>query len=568
MLEPLTAPARRTRRQLTAPLALLPIALGLGVALPAVGAPPAASQLAVATESPTATKQAARLLASGGNAVDAAVLAALISGFTNPSSSGIGGGGFAMVYSARDKQVSVLDFRESAPAGVDVATLDKRPVPEDKRGQLVGVPAEVAGLFDLHQRLGKLKWADVVGRAARLAQQGFAAEPHTVEQVAAQKPSPLTRSATYASAYLPHGKPPSVGQTLRASRLAATLRRIANDGRRGFYEGPVAADIVKAVTAAGGSLALSDLSSYQPLPRQPLRVDWDGKQVLTMPPPSAGGLLLAQVLALFTRDELVALQKTPGKRLHLLAEAMRGAFADRARYFGDPAFVAVDVPKLLAPSRMARRKQHLADDRTHTQPRFGLEEAGTHHLITVDAEGTWVALTTTVNGPFGAKVVAEQSGVMLNDQMADFSTTEAAGVFAMSELPNRPRAGARPVSSMAPTLVLENGVPLMALGGSGGLTIAPNVTQVLLERLVSGSAPEQALAAPRFTIPSPASGKTLSLETSLAQLYGPDLEQRGELLLSRDWKNAVQLVVREGGRLLAAADPRKHGSAEAQNPTQ
>lgn len=557
---------RNARRRLASSAALLPIALGLAVALPAVGAAPAATQFAVATESPSATKQAARLLEGGGNAVDAAVLAALISGFTNPSSSGLGGGGFAMVYSARDKQVSVLDFRETAPAGIDAAVLDKRPVPEDKRGQLVGVPGEVAGLFDLHQRLGKLKWADVVGRAARLAQQGFVAEPHTVDQIDAQKASPLAKSATFRSVYLPQGKPPTAGQTLRAAKLSGTLARIAREGRRGFYEGPVASDMVKAAKAAGGNLSAADLSGYQPVARQPLRVDWGGKQVLTMPPPSAGGLLLAQVLALFEPQELTVLQQTPAKRLHLLAEAMRGAFADRARYFGDPAFVQVDVAKLLSPARMAKRKQRIAEDRTHTQPRFGLEEQGTHHLVTADAEGNWVSLTTTVNAPFGAKVVAEQSGFALNDEMGDFATSESVAVFGLSENPNRPRPGARPVSSMAPTLVLEHGAPIAALGGSGGTSIAPNVTQVLLDRLLANTPPEQALAAPRFTIPSPSSGKTLSLEAALAKLYAADLEQRGELLTTRDWKNSVQLIVREGGKLLAAADPRKQGAAETKNP--
>ncbi|HYJ08271.1 MAG TPA: gamma-glutamyltransferase [Polyangiaceae bacterium] len=561
---------RDARRRLLTAFGLLPVVLGMGVALPAIGAPSATATapFAVATESPTATRQAARLLEAGGNAFDAAVLAALISGYTNPSSSGIGGGGFALVFSARDKESSILDFRETAPSGIDAALLDKRPVPEDRRGQLVGVPGEVAGLFELHRRWGKLKWRDVVDRAARMARQGFVAEPHTVDQIATQQKSPLARSATYRSVYLPQGKPPTAGQTLRSAKLATTLRRIAGEGRRGFYEGTVASDMVKAVQAAGGSLALADLSSYQPLPRQPLRVEWDGKQVLTMPPPSAGGLLVTQVLALFNRAELTALQQTPAKRLHLLAEAMRAAFADRVRYIGDPAFVRADIAKLLAPARMASRKQRLAEDRTHTQPRFGLEESGTHHLITVDAEGNWVSLTTTVNAPFGAKIVAEQSGVILNDELGDFATRESIAVFGLSEGPNRPRPGARPVSSMAPTLVLENGVPIAALGGSGGTSIAPNVAQVLLDRLVAGTAPEAALSAARFTIPSPSSGNTLSLEASLAKLYGPDLEQRGELLTTRDWKNSVQLVVRENGRLLAAADPRKQGAAEAHNPAQ
>jgi gamma-glutamyltranspeptidase/glutathione hydrolase len=244
---------------------------------------------------------------------------------------------------------------------------------------------------------------------------------------------------------------------------------------------------------------------------------------------------------------------------------MRGAFADRARYIGDPAFTQLDVAKLLSPARLAQRKKRLAEDRTHTQPRFGLEEAGTHHLVTADQDGNWVSLTTTVNNAFGAKLVAERSGILLNDELYDFSTAESVAAFGMTESPNRSRPGARPVSSMAPTLVLEQGQPVLALGGSGALTISPNVTQVLLSSLALGLDPTEAVAAPRFTIPSPRTGQTLWLESELAKLYERDLVARGELLLTKDSKNAVQLVARSDGKLWAVADPRKGGSAEARN---
>ena len=542
------------------------LASGLAISLPALSAPPPRAPYAVATESPGATKQAARLLESGGNAIDAAVLAAFVSGFTNPTSSGIGGGGFALVYSARDKRVSVLDFRETAPAGINVAVLDKRPLADAERGHSVGVPGEVAGLFDLHQRFGKTPWQELVLRAARLAEQGFAAEPHTVSQVEEQQGSPLARSATFKSVYLPGGAAPRVGQVLRAPRLAKTLRRIAAEGRRGFYEGAVASDLVATVKAAGGSLALADLAGYQPVPREALRVNWEGKQVLTMPPPSAGGLLLAEVLGLFSRSELLALEGARGKRIHLLAEAMRGAFADRARYIGDPAFSKVDVGKLLSPKRLARRKARIAEERTHTQPRFGLEESGTHHLVVADPEGNWVSLSTTTNDAFGAKLIAEQSGVLLNNQLTDFATPDSLAVFGMTESPNRPRPGARPVSSMVPTLVLENGEPILALGGSGALTIAPNTTQVLLNRLAFDLPVPDSVSAPRFTIPSPRTGQTLWLESKLAQAHAADLEARGELLLTKDSKNAVQLLARDAAGYAAAADARKGGSAQASKP--
>ncbi|HEY6079863.1 MAG TPA: gamma-glutamyltransferase [Polyangiaceae bacterium] len=538
----------------------------LAFALPAAeAAPKQPPSYAVASESAAATREASKLLEAGGNAIDAAVCAALVAGITSPSSSGIGGGGFALVWSARDRTARVLDFRETAPAAVDAALLEQRPLPEAKRGQSVGVPGEIAGLFELHQRYGKTPWPDVVGRAARIASQGFAAEPHTAEQLEGQKASPIARSATFKATYLPRGEPAKTGTSLRASKLAATLRLLAAQGKRAYYEGRVARDIVSTVAAAGGGMTLADLSAYKPVDREPLRVAWEGKEVLTMPPPSAGGMLLAQTLSLFSKAELAALASTPAKRIHLLAEAMRGSFADRARYLGDPALTSVDMAKLLAPGRMRARKALLAEDRTHTQPRFGLEESGTHHLVTADQEGNWVTLTTTVNGPFGAKLMAEQSGIILNNQLEDFTPSASLAVFGALQNPNAARPGARPTSSMAPTLVLDAGAPVLALGGSGGTAIAPIVAQALLLRLVDGASPEVAVSAPRFSIPAPSSGQTLTLETLLAKAFGSDLEQRGELWRSRDSKAAVQMIAREDGVFLAGADPRKQGLARSQS---
>lgn len=553
-----------TRSALTLSLVSASLALGLGAFVPNVGAQESSPSYAVASESGAATKEAGRVLAAGGNAFDAAICAALVAGFANPSSSGIGGGGFALVWSARDQKPYAIDFRETAPAGIDTSVFEKRPIPQAQRGQTVGVPGEVAGLFELSERFGKLKWKDVVTRAARLADLGFSAEQHTTDQVSEQQQGPLAQSPVFRSVYLPNGKPLVLGQKLRASKLSRTLARIATGGKRAFYEGPIALDLVKAAQSAGGALSLADLANYRTVSREPLRIDWAGKRVFTMPPPSAGGLLLAETLTLFTPSELQALNDSPSKRIHLLAEAMRGAAADRARYFGDPAFVPVDVPKLLAPERMARRKAKLAADRTHTQPRFGLEDAGTHHLVTADAEGNWVSLTTTVNEAFGAKLVAEASGVLLNNELTDFSTNESVHAFGMTESPNRPRPGARPVSSMTPTLVLENAAPTAALGGSGALTIGPNVTQVLLNHFAYAMPAAAAVAAPRFTIPSPRTGQTLWLESALSQHYGADLDARGELWLTKDSKNAVQIVTRDASGFSAAADPRKHGSAQAQ----
>jgi gamma-glutamyltranspeptidase/glutathione hydrolase len=557
--------AARTRSRWWPALSVALGAAALVALVPNVEAAAPGTSYGVSTESPSATREASRLLEAGGNAFDAAVLAALVTGFANPSSSGIGGGGFALVWSARDQKPYLLDFREVAPAAIDASALDKRPVPPEKRGQSVGVPGEVAGLFELEQRFGKLKWKDVVSRAARLAERGFIVEEHTAWQLDQQKQSIVAQSPTFRSVYLPGGKPAKLGSTLRASKLAKTLTRIASEGKRGFYEGPVARDIVSAVKSAGGAMELTDLAAYRSLEREPLRASWGKSQILTMPLPSAGGLLLLQTLGIFTPAELRALNDEPSKRLHLLAEAMRGSAADRARYLGDSAFENVDLGKLLSPARLAQRKAMLAADRTHTQPRFGLEDAGTHHLVTADAEGNWVSLTTTVNDSFGAKLVTEQSGIILNNELTDFSTPDSVHVFGLTQSPNRVRPGARPVSSMTPTLVLEDGAPVLALGGSGGLTIAPNVTQVLLNWLAYDMPLERAVSAPRFSIPPPRSGQTLWLEPGLAEPYGADLAARGELILSRDMKVAVQAVSRTNGVFSAAADARKLGLSQVAN---
>ena len=216
-------PARTAPRWLPVTLLGLGVAAALSAVVPDLGAAPPVPSYGVATESPGATREASRVLAAGGNAFDAAVCAALVAGFTAPSSSGIGGGGFAMVWSARDKKPYVIDFRETAPAAIDAAVLDQRPVPPEKRGQTVGVPGEVAGLFELHQRFGKLAWRDVVTRAATLSARGFATEPHTSVQIADQQQALLARSPHFRSVYLPGGSAAKLGVQLRSPRLSKTL---------------------------------------------------------------------------------------------------------------------------------------------------------------------------------------------------------------------------------------------------------------------------------------------------------------------------------------------------------
>lgn len=538
------------------------VAVVVALLAPPTLAQPRAARSAAATENEVATKEALAQMRAGGNAVDAAVTAALVGGVVSPTSSGIGGGGFCLVWLGTERKVVVLDFRERAPKGVDVAAFERRPLPPEQRAKLTGIPGEVAGLFELHRRFGKRSWKEVVEPAARIAKAGFPAHPHLTSMLGAYG-KVLRADPGLDRVYYPKGKPAAVGSLLKNEKLGATLARIAAEGPSALYEGSVAADIVAASKSAGGALTAEEMASYKPTERQPLHVRWEGHDVYTMPPPSAGGLMVAQTLKLFSRSELSKLGYQSGAYQHVLAEAMRGAIGDRMRYVGDPDVEKVDASALLSDSRMAARKKTIALDRTHAVARFGLEEHGTHHLVTADATGTVVSLTTTVNRVFGTKLTGEASGVVLNDELDDFTNKKDVAPFGLAESPNRPRPGARPVSSMSPTIVVRQGQVVLAIGGSGGTTIPTNVTQLLLGRLVFGKTPADLVKAPRFYVPT--SGPTILLEKGASAKLVDDLRWRGEVVGTMPFTTSgVQMIAMDGARKLPASDPRKHGKALAQ----
>jgi gamma-glutamyltranspeptidase/glutathione hydrolase len=271
-------------------------------------------------------------------------------------------------------------------------------------------------------------------------------------------------------------------------------------------------------------------------------------------------MMLAQTMAMFGSEELKKLGYQSGAYHHMIAEALRAAVADRMRYLGDPAFESVSMQRLMAPKRLAERRRSMALDRTHALPRFGLEGHGTHHLTTLDRQGNMVALTTTVNRLFGAKFTGSESGVVLNDELDDFTERSAVTPFGMTESPNRARPGARPISSMTPTIVVRNNQAVLGLGGSGGTTIPTNVTQLTLAHLVFGRTPQQAVSDRRFYIPT--KNAYILLEKAAPPALRQDLKWRGEIVGEMPFDGtAVQMVAVQNGQVLAAADPRKHGLA-------
>lgn len=536
------------------------VTLALTLAFPRAEAEPRAAGSAAATENVLSTREAMLQMKRGGNAVDAAVAAALVAGVVSPTSSGIGGGGFGLVWLASEQKPVLLDFREVAPKRLNAARLEERPLPNAERARLVGVPGEVKGLFELHQRHGKRSWAEVVDGAVRAAEKGFAVGPHLAKALAGGKEL-AQLDAGIAAVYFGGGRPAAAGRLVKNPKLAATLRRIAAEGPPAFYAGSVAADLVATAATAAGALSVDELDAYRAVERAPVHVKWEGYDVYTMPPPSAGGLMVAQILGLYSSAELKKLGFESGAYQHLIAEGMRASIADRMRYIGDPAFTTIDFAALTSKERMAARRRRIALDRTHAIPRFAISEHGTHHLVTADAQGNVVSLTTTVNRSFGAKISGAESGVVLNDQLDDFTELEDVRPLGLKQSPNRPRPGARPASSMTPTIVTKDGQVVLALGGSGGPTITTNVTQLLLARLVFGKTPEQAVRDRRFYIPTRKA--YIFLEKGAPKPLVEDLESRGEIVATMPFLgSAVQMIAIENGRKLAASDPRKHGKAE------
>lgn len=553
------------------PNGTLPAAVVMGIGLWLVASWPGleraataaapAQGLAVSSEAPRATREAMALLArrhQPGNAVDAAIVATLVAGVVSPTSSGIGGGGFANSWNAKTQRASILDFREIAPQKIDAAAFEARPFAPEQRAQATGVPGEVRGLYELHLREGRVPWAQLVGIAARVAERGFEVSPHLAKALERTHEA-IARDPGSSSLWLGRGKLPATGSWVKNPRLGRTLRAIAERGPAAFYEGPIAAEIVATARAHGSELTQEELASYQVKERTPLELHWNGYSLHTMPLPSAGGFTVAHTLGLYTPADLVPLGFHSPAYVHAVAESLRAAIADRMRYLGDPDVEQVDLGALLDPDRLARRRQRIALDRTHALPRFAQSEHGTHHLVVRDAEGNVVSLTTTVNTAFGAKLMTEQSGIVLNDELTDFTKQAWVESLGVTQSPNRPRGGARPLSSMTPTIVVRDGQAVLAVGGSGGMNIATDVTQVLLHALLFEPSAREVVEAPRLQIPF--SG-TVRIKESLGADFVGDLERRGEIVSTYDTTyTAVQLLMVRNGVVSAAADPQKHGLA-------
>jgi len=521
---------------------------------------------AVATEHPLAAAAGAEMLRAGGTVVDAAVAAAAAVCVVHASSCGLGGGGFALVHRDDGRDLA-LDYREEAPAAATPERFLTGGRPDEalarSGGLAVGVPGEAAGLVTLHRRFGRLPLARVLAPAIRLAGDGFplAEAPHLRREI--ERSVDLLRAdpglrAVFLGA---DGAPPPADFRVRQPDLAATLERLGRRGAAALARGSAAAAIAGAVRERGGVLARADLAGYRPAWRRPLAGTFHGHRVVTFPPPGSGGVLL-EMLGILARDDLAALGAGSATLLHLLAGGMAQGFADRARWYGDPAFGPVPVAALLAPPRLGRLRAGLSAVRV-VEPRAELaSEHGTAHVSVVDAAGNAAAITTTINTAFGAGIMVPGTGIILNNEMDDFALApgvpNAFGLVGAAANALAPRK--RPQSSMSPTVVLAGRRPALVAGGSGGPTIISGILQVLLGVVAFGRPLEAAVAAPR--IHDQAVPPVLAVEPGVAPEVRAVLERLGHRVIEMPAIGAVAAAgLMPAGEPAAAGDPRKDGGA-------
>jgi gamma-glutamyltranspeptidase/glutathione hydrolase len=527
--------------------------------------PPAAADAhhaMVVAEGDVAAHAGLEILKRGGNAVDAAVATSLVLGVTNAGSCGIGGGGFMLIYWAKTRQLYALDYRERAPMAAS-ATMYIRGGKADEElarsGPLaVAVPGELAGLDAALRRFGTMRFATLAAPAVKLARNGFRITPHMAKDIALTageiSHDPGFRSVFFDSS----GTPLKAGSIARNRQLAALLERLGDNPVRNFYGDGVARQIVDYVKHQGGLLTVGDLADYRPVWREPIHLRYRRYQVYTMPPPSSGGVVL-EIIAMLEPAPVDGLGVDSPPYLARLIQIMRQGFIDRAQY-ADPAYVKVPLVQLLSAGHIAAARA-LALRHASGPSIAAAHDHGTSNFCVVDRDGNVVVVTTTVNTIFGAKMMVAGLGLILNDEMDDF--TVAPGVPNAFKLlqatANEVTPGKRPLSSMAPVIVLKNGQPVLAAGGSGGPTIISGVVQVVLDQLDFHLDPERAVEEPR--VHDQAAPDVVLVEEAMPAQTTASLGKMGYRVKTVPELGAVSTIAIAPGELRGAFDPRKGGGA-------
>lgn len=528
--------------------------------------PAAVTRAAVAMPDRYGAEASEAVLAAGGNAVDAAIAAGFALAVTYPEAGNIGGGGFMLIY--MDGEASFVDYRETAPQAAD------RDMYLDENGDVipraslfghlaVGVPGSVAGFWEAHQRFGTLPWADLLEHAIRLAEEGFDAPEDWGGGM-------LTRMERYEGItnFADYFGNIEAGVPFKQPELAETLRRIAANGRDEFYEGETAELIVAEMERGDGLITMADLAAYEAKWREPIRAGWRGYDVLSAPLPSSGGFALVQLLKIrdYIADAFADVPQNSAQYVHLVAEIEKRVFADRAEYLGDPDFIDDPTGYLLDEEYIARRAAEVDPEAIsmEVQPGASFDEHDTTHYSVLDRWGNAVSNTYTLNLGFGSGVVVTGAGFLLNDEMDDFSVKpgvpNAFGVVGSEA--NEIQPGKRMLSSMTPTILLENDEVAMVVGTPGGSTIFTSVFQAIMNIEDFGFTPEQSVASPRFH------HQLLPPDVIMIQPGTPLPEETMRALGDRGYRfvepydyGDLQMIYRKDGDVQAASDPRNRGEA-------
>lgn len=462
----------------------------------------------VATRSSWASQVGADILSQGGNAVDAAVAVGFAMAVTYPSAGNLGGGGFMVIHLA-DGTVITNDHREKAPSAAS------RDMFLDENGDVIkelslhshlaaGVPGSVAGLLDVLEKHGTMTRAQIIQPAIDLAAKGIVLDRDMAEGFA-RRAEAFAKYPASAAVFTHGGKPYQIGDRWVQKDLAATLRRIKDKGRAGFYQGKTADLLVAEMQRGGGLISHQDLLDYRSVWREPIRGTYRGHEIISMPPPSSGGVLLVQMLNMLEAHDLAAMGYGSAQAIHTMIEAERRAYADRAQHLGDMDFYPVPIQQLIdkkyAKARFADfdpAKAGKSEDIESGQ--LAPESMETTHASVMDAQGNAVSYTTTLNLSYGSKIVVSGAGFLLNNEMDDFSAKENTANYygVIGRQANAIEPGKRMLSSMTPTIVLKDGVPMLVTGSPGGSTIITTTMQVILNVIDHQMSLSDAVSSPRF----------------------------------------------------------------------
>ncbi len=516
----------------------------------------------VVADHDAAVRAGMETLEQGGNAVDAAVATAFALAVVDPASSGLGGGGVMVVYQSAEKKAHALDFTAVSPAeapelyrtgaGVGRSRLESAAL-------AVAVPGTVAGLAEALKRFGRLPLETVLAPAIRYATEGSRVTAGLHRAIADNLPA-LRQRANFSRIFLnTAGAPHEVGGIIRQPELAESLKTIAREGAAAFYEGAVGQAIAARIKKDGGAVTLNDLNSYRPVWRRPVIGSYRGRTVITVPPPSAGGLALVGLLNVMEGYGPDQFRHNSGAYLHLVAETTKAGTADLLEFLGDPDSGEVPVQRITSRERASAVRKRISLERAVTLPRARLmENGGTDHIGVLDGDGNAVSMSLALGSPFGARVLVRETGIILNNQMRNFSLDGSGG--SADNAPNLLKPRKRPVNGMTPAILLEDDRPVLIIGASGGSEITGAVLQTILNVLDFRMPLTPAVAAPRIHVPA-GEQRTVEVEPAVSGEAVKALEGKGHAVRRKPRLGAVQAIRVEGKRITGASDPRKAEAA-------